>query len=118
MGCSNRKISPETSGHTQAVNSVAFSQKGDQLASASDDKTVHIWDAATGGSLWVLEGHEDLVNSVAFSPTHHQLLASASDDKCVYIWDVATGAALQRLEGHTQLVNSVTFSHEIGRAHV
>src|SRR2546421_4365812 len=49
-------------GHLSFVNAVAFSPDGKQLASASDDETVRLWDAATGGPLRTLEGHSSWVS--------------------------------------------------------
>jgi WD40 repeat protein len=57
----------------------------------------------------VLEGHEELVSSVSFSPDGTQIV-SASDDNTVRIWDVATGTQLRVLEGHKSRVDSVSFS--------
>src|SRR4029077_12939648 len=48
-------------GHAGAVLSVAFSPDGQRLASGSGDKTVRIWDSATGQELFALKGHNDLV---------------------------------------------------------
>ena len=42
-------------GHTDLVNSVAYSSDGTQLASGSDDNTARIWDVASGECRATLE---------------------------------------------------------------
>ncbi|KAG8664318.1 uncharacterized protein FPOAC1_013656 [Fusarium poae] len=96
-------------GHGSSVMSVVFSADGQRLASGSADKTVKIWDAATGACKQTLEGHGNWVMSVVFS-ADGQRLASGSADKTVKIWDAATGACKQTLEGHGSSVLSVVFS--------
>ena len=58
------------------------------LASGSWDKTVRLWEVATGTLVRTLEGHTGQVNIVAFSPDGH-LLASGSGDGTVRLWGVA-----------------------------
>ncbi|BAZ08590.1 WD-repeat protein [Calothrix sp. NIES-4071] len=55
-----------------------------------------------------LQGHQDAIQSVSFSP-NGQMLATASHDNTVKLWR-RDGSLLKTLEGHTQQIMSVRFS--------
>ncbi|TEY39704.1 hypothetical protein BOTCAL_0453g00080 [Botryotinia calthae] len=96
-------------GHSNSVNSVAFSADSKLLASGSRDHTIKIWDTATGTLQQTLKGHSNWIFSIAFS-TDSKLLASGSGDRTIKIWDTATGTLQQTLKGHSNWVFSIAFS--------
>jgi len=87
------------------------------VVTASDDNTTKIWDAATGECTWTLSGHDDYVNSAAYSPDGASVV-TASSDKTAKIWDVATGECTLTLSGHNDDVNSAAYSppYRVGSA--
>ena len=78
------------SGHTDEVNSVAFSSDGRLLVSGSDDMTVKLWDMQTGGAIRTFSGHTELVRSVSIS-ADYATIASGSFDMTARLWNTQTG---------------------------
>jgi WD40 repeat protein/tRNA A-37 threonylcarbamoyl transferase component Bud32 len=76
-------------GHTSLVTAVAFFPSGRRIASSSDDRTIKIWDAATGEDVFTLRGHTSGVVSLAISPSGQQLV-SGSIDYTARIWSAET----------------------------
>jgi WD40 repeat protein len=95
--------------HDQPVDGVAFSPDGHFFASASDDKTVKIWEVQTHQLSKTLVGHTDFVNSVAYS-LDNKYIITASHDQTARVWDASTGEVILILRGHTGDVRSAAFS--------
>jgi WD40 repeat protein len=94
---------------------VSFSPDGTRLVSGGDDKTVRLWDVATGSPIGQpLRGHDERVTGVAFSPDATRV-ASASGDKTVRLWDAATGRPVGQPLRHNNAVQSVAFSPDGSR---
>lgn len=86
--------------------SIAFSPKGDVLATGNVGRVVKLWDIRHGSCLATLEGHTYPVLSLAFSPdgTH---LVSGSGDTTLIVWDVDNLKQVHQLKGHSLYVLSV-----------
>lgn len=102
-------------GHSDFVNSVAISPDG-ILASASRDRTIKLWDFATGELLKNITGHSGPVTCVTFSESGQTLASSsANPDGTIKLWHPQTGELKSTLKGDDWLlltVWSVAFSQD------
>ena len=90
-----------------------LSPDGQHLATAGNDATARIWDAASGAALTEPLKHEDFVTSCQFSPDG-AMLATASRDKTVRLWDARTGHEVFSPLKHGAAIASVHFSPDGG----
>jgi WD40 repeat protein len=85
---STGKVLKTLTGHHGEITSIAITTHEDNIlviASGSQDKTIKLWFNTV--PLYTLEGHEDTIQSIAFSPDG-KTLASGSRDKTIKLWSV------------------------------
>ncbi|MEM9659767.1 MAG: c-type cytochrome domain-containing protein, partial [Planctomycetota bacterium] len=96
-------------GHSDTLYDAVLSPDGKQLATASYDKTISLWDVAAEELTRTISGHNGAVFDLEFSPDG-AVLASASADETIKLWNVATGVRLDTLGQPSAEQYAVAFS--------
>lgn len=97
----------ELKGHTADVYAARFDTGGQNLASASGDRAICLWQTfGNNENYGVLSGSKGAVLDVHWS-RDSQRLFSACADATISSWDVESGTRIKRLRGHTSVVNSI-----------
>jgi WD40 repeat protein len=96
-------------GHTYWVFACQISPDNRFIVSASLDKTLKVWDTATGVERFTLSGHTDSLQSCQIS-ADNRFIVSASDDGTLKVWDTATGVERFTLVGHANSVRDCQIS--------
>jgi WD40 repeat protein len=94
-------------GHSNSVNSVAFSPDGRYALSGSKDNTMKLWEIASGSEIRTFTGHSSSVYSVAFSPDGRYAL-SLSGDSTMKLWDLASGREMKTIKGHLGWIRALS----------
>ncbi|KAF3483220.1 pre-mRNA-splicing factor prp46 [Arthroderma uncinatum] len=93
------KLMRVISGHLGWVRSLAVEPNNQWFASGAGDRTIKIWDLATGTLRLTLTGHISTVRGLAVSPRHPYLF-SCGEDKMVKCWDLETNKVIRHYHGH------------------
>jgi pleiotropic regulator 1 len=93
------KVMRVISGHQGWVRSIAVEPGNDWFATGAADRTIKIWDLASGTLRLTLTGHINAVRALVVSPRHPYLF-SAGEDKLVKCWDLETNKVIREYHGH------------------
>ncbi len=117
----------DTGGHMALINGIAFTPDGRRLVSASEDKTIRVWDLASGKSVRTIRGESapgdtGAIYAMALSPDGKWLAAGGrfhqSDAKAgsaIRLYEFASGKLVALLKGHAGVVNRLAFSPDGSR---
>ena len=79
------------------------------LATAGEDGTLRIWNAADGELLRSIETNAGAISSLAWAPNGVRIV-SGHGDGSLRIWEAATGKLLETLRGHQGIVSDLKWS--------
>lgn len=116
-------IRMNTQFHSAKVMDITASKDGRMLVTASFDKTVKLWEAASGKLLNTIRppvgsGVEGTLHAVALAPDGKTVATAGwtggswDGNFSVYLFDVATGEMLKRFTGFPKPISKLAFSPE------
>ena len=106
----------DTGGHKAKIKDVMFTKDGRYLVSASNDKTIRVWDTSTGEVVRVLRGqigtgNEGKIYAAALSPDDRLLAVGGYPSRWgIRLIDFQAGEVIALLKGHNNVISGLAFS--------
>jgi pleiotropic regulator 1 len=100
------KLMRVISGHIGWVRCIDIDSSNEWFATGSNDRTVKIWDLASGTLKLSLTGHISAVRGIQISDRHPYLF-SCGEDKMVKCWDLEHNMVVRQYHGHLSGVYSM-----------
>lgn len=100
------KLKRVIAGHLGWVRSISVDPTNDWFVTGSADRTIKVWDLASGQLKLTLTGHINAIRGLEVSPRHPYLF-SAGEDKKVLCWDLECNKVIRSYHGHLSGVFSL-----------
>lgn len=106
-----------------SINAIKFTPDGSYCMTASDDRTIKLWNPHVDDPSKLQYGNNALLIKT-YAGIHgygildvsitknNERFASCGVDKTCYLWDVANDRVIRRMQGHTQRINSCDINDE------
>ena len=111
-----RKIKAHPGGEEGGIccgHGLEFAPDGRTILSGSGDKTLKLWDVASGQKIRTFRGHSSYISSLAFASDGSTILSGGGyGDNTIKLWDVNSGQEIRTFQGHSDWVNSVDFASD------
>jgi len=93
----------------KGIAAVAFSADAATLAAGGEDRTIRIWDGASGKPGTIIKGHPGTIRCLAFAP-ENDTLASGGEDRLLIFWDWKSGKPVTApIPAHNAAVTALSF---------
>ncbi|KAJ3156121.1 Dynein assembly factor with WDR repeat domains 1 [Geranomyces michiganensis] len=96
--------------HVMPLTNCAFNKSGSRAITGSYDRLCKVWDTSNGVELLTLEGHKNVVYSLAFNNPFGDKIATGSFDRTAKLWSTETGKCHHTFKGHTGEIVGVAFN--------
>ena len=114
------RLAIDSGGHSGRITGVAFAADGTVAVTAGHDKTVRVWDLATGDTVRVIRppvgpGQDGRLNALAVAPDGKTIAVGGLPPNAkehgyrIYVIDLPTGRILKTLDGHTDSITCLSF---------
>lgn len=108
----NSELGFVITGHNPTINSVAFKNNGNTIASAHHFEKIRLWDSGNGQLRFLCKGHPYslIPQSVMFSPNGKELAClnintqSSGGNAQILFWDASTGEYQEMFKGHGRMI--------------